>query len=346
MSAFLPLENDLLLRTLAGEITERPPVWMMRQAGRYLPQYRQLRERYDFFTRVETPSLAAEITLQPIDELGPDAAILFSDILVVPRAMGLEVEMHPGHGPHVPHPIAHSTEVDGLRGAEAVQELGYVMDALRETRRGLQGRVPLIGFAGAPWTLFCYMVEGGGSKEFTRAKQMLLQAPETAHALLDKITEATIAYLRAQVEAGAQALQLFDTWAGLIDPETFRTRMFPYLHRIVASVADVPVIVFARGAWHALPMLRSLPAAALAIDWQTPARYARQALGEDRVLQGNLDPHLLLAPPETIHKATLRMLEAFGPRHIANLGHGILPNVPVEHARTFVDTVKAFRYAD
>lgn len=344
MSAFPPLKNDLLLRVLRGEKTERPPVWMMRQAGRYLPQYMELRRQYDFFTRVETPALAAEITIQPIDELETDAAILFSDILVIPQAMGVKVEMQPGYGPRLPEPIRSQEAVARLRGAGAVDHLGYVMDALKETRTRLKGRAPLIGFAGAPWTLFCYMVEGQGSKEFTRAKAYLFQQPEDAHALLEKITRATVAYLQAQVAAGAQVLQLFDTWAGLLDPVSFRSLLFPYIRRIVESIEGVPVIVFAKGAWHALPLMRSLPVSGIGIDWQTPPRFARQALGERRVLQGNLDPHILLQKPEAIRRRTEDMLRAFGPHHIGNLGHGILPQVPVEHARTFVETVQAWRY--
>ena len=345
MREFPQLKNDLLLRVLRGEITERPPVWMMRQAGRYLPQYMELRRKYDFFTRVETPSLAAEITLQPVDELETDAAILFSDILVIPQAMGVKVEMEPGFGPRIPTPVRTREAIDGLRGASAVDHLGYVMEALQQTRHGLGGRVPLIGFAGAPWTLFCYMVEGKGSKEFTIAKQFLFQEPELAHALMDKTSDATIAYLNAQAEAGAQVLQLFDTWAGLLDPVTFRQFLFPYLQKITRQVKDAPLILFAKGAWHTLPLLRSLPVAGYGIDWQVPPRFARQSFGSRTPLQGNLDPHNLLRPQREIETMTQDMLRSFGRHHIANLGHGILPMVPVEHARTFVETVKAWRYA-
>lgn len=342
---FPPLKNDLFLRALRGEEVERPPVWMMRQAGRYLPQYMVLRDKYTFFERVETPELACEITLQPIDEIGPDAAILFSDILTVPQALGLNVEMVHGRGPVIEDRIRTADEAFSVLADEIPEKLHYVMDAMRLTRRELNGRVPLIGFAGAPWTLFCYMVQGEGSKDFTKAKAFLYQEPEASRHLFRELTRATIDYLQAQVEAGAQAVQLFDSWAGLLSPEDFNEWALPALTEICRSIRDVPVILFAKGAWYAMERLAyKSGASALGLDWTVSPEFAREKCGGQVTLQGNFDPSHLLAPPAQIERETRRMIERFGvQRYVANLGHGILPNVPVEHARVFVETVKSYK---
>ncbi len=345
MEEFTPLKNDLLLRALNGEKVERPPVWMMRQAGRYLPDYITLRKKYSFFERVENPELATEITLMPVDQVGTDAAILFSDILVIPQALGLEVRLEEGLGPRLPDPI---NTVD--RAMEVVQpdvedRLHYIMDAVRMIRRELNGRVPLIGFAGAPWTLLCYMIEGQGSKDFSKAKAFCYQNPQTAEYLLDTITETTISYLKAQVEAGAQAVQVFDSWSGLLSPEDFSQFCMPFLKRIADTLApEVPVILFAKGSWYALERLAwRTDASAVGIDWATSPEYARQATGGNVTLQGNFDPSRLLGPVSEIRKQTRTMIDRFGKdRYIANLGHGILPNTPVDHAKAFVDTVKEY----
>lgn len=340
------LKNDLILRTLEGKPTERPPVWMMRQAGRYLPEYIRLREKYSFFERCRIPELACEITLQPIDRLGVDAAILFSDILVVPQAMGMEVQLVENVGPLLPEPIRTRADFEKLRFPDMEEDLGYVMDAIRLIRSELNGRVPLIGFAGAPWTLLCYMVQGKGSKTFDQAKAFCYQQPELAHRLLQLLTDTTIAYLNAQVAAGAQLLQIFDSWGGLWSKSDFQTFSLPYLQKIVHALKDrLPVILFAKGAWHSLPEMAQTGAAALGVDWCTEPETARKLIGENTGVQGNFDPARLLAPVAEIKKATREMIERFGPgRYIANLGHGILPNVPVDHARAFVDTVKAFQW--
>jgi uroporphyrinogen decarboxylase len=340
--------NDLFLRACRREPVERPPVWMMRQAGRYLPEYRAVRERADFLTMVGTPELAVEVTLQPVDLLGVDAAIIFSDILVVPQAMGMGLSVEEGIGPRFHHPLRTSTDFERLREVVPEADLGYVLEALRLARRELDGRVPLIGFAGAPWTLMSYMVEGQGSKSFTHAKRLLVQEPIRAHALLGRLARAVGAFLAAQVAAGAQAVQVFDSWASALGPRDFREFALPYLAEAVclAKPAGVPVIVFAPGAGWALEEIADATGAdVIGIDWQTDAADARGRLAARSVaLQGNLDPCWLYAPPAEIRSRTRAMLSAFGGRgHIANLGHGINPDVPVAHARAFVEAVQAWR---
>jgi len=340
------LKNDLLLRTLKGEEVERAPVWMMRQAGRYLPSYLVLKEKYSFFERVQTPELATEITLQPVDQVGVDAAIIFSDILVVLQAMGLEVQLIENKGPVLPDPVKNSIDAKRLRIPEVGESLSYVFDALRLTKSALDGRIPLIGFAGAPWTLLCYMVEGKGSKTFDQAKVFCYAQPELAHRLLQMITDTTIAYLKMQIEAGADLVQLFDSWGGLLSPADFENFSLKYIRQIVDALSPyAPVIIFAKGAWHSLHVMAETGASALGIDWCIDPKMARKLAGPDITLQGNFDPAKLLSPIPVIEKEVREMLEQFGPdHHIANLGHGILPNTPVEHALAFVETVKNFSY--
>lgn len=339
------LKNDLLLRVLRGEPVERTPVWMMRQAGRYLPDYMKLKEKYSFFERCQTPELAMEITIQPVEQVGVDAAIIFSDILVVPQAMGMEVQMVEGKGPFLPDPIKKATDLGKLYLPDVEEKLGYVFDALRLTKRTLDGRVPLIGFAGAPWTLLCYMVQGKGSKTFDEAKAFCYTQPETAHRLLQMITDTTIAYLKEQAKAGADVVQIFDSWGGLLGPDDFEVLSLQYIRQIVAALKDeVLTIVFAKGAWQSLEGMAATGAHGLGIDWCIRPQMARQLAGSGVTLQGNFDPAKLLSPIPVIEKEVKIMLDAFkGSRHIANLGHGILPDVPVDHARAFVETVKNYR---
>lgn len=341
------LKNDLILRTLRGEQTERTPVWMMRQAGRYLPEYIALRNKYGFFERCQTPELACEITLQPVDIVGVDAAILFSDILVVPQAMGLEVQLKENVGPLLPDPIKTSSDLGRIRVPDVNETLHYVFDAIKLIKQELNDRVPLIGFAGAPWTLLCYMVQGKGSKTFDEAKAFCYTQPELAHQVLQMITDTTIAYLKGQVAAGADMLQVFDSWGGLLGPDDFENLSLKYIRQIVAALKDdVPTIIFAKGAWHSLGAMAETGAAGLGIDWCVPAHMARQLAGDQVCLQGNFDPAKLLSPIPVIEAEVKKMLQAFGPgKHVANLGHGILPNVPVDHAKAFVNTVKEFRHA-
>ena len=339
------IKNDLFLRILQGEKTERPAVWMMRQAGRYLPEFRALRDKYDFFTRCRTPELVAEITTQPVDIVGVDAAILFSDILVVPQAMGIHIEMKEQVGPYLPNPIRTKADIDRVQIPEVSEALGYVMEGIRLTKERLAGEVPLIGFAGAPWTIFCYAVEGKGSKNFDTAKSFAFSYPEWTAELLQKITDTTIAYLREKVKAGVDALQLFDSWGGVLSGEDYQKYSWPYTRQIVEALSqEVPVIVFAKGCWYALEEMSQSKAAALGVDWTCSPEMARKLTGGKKVLQGNLDPAWLLAPIDQIKEKTQQMIRAFGKEHyIANLGHGILPEVPVEHARAFVEAVKNFK---
>lgn len=340
------LKNDLLLRTLRGEKTERPPVWMMRQAGRYLPEYIALRNKYGFFERCQTPELACEITLQPVDIVGVDAAILFSDILVVPQAMGLEVQLKENIGPVLPDPIKTQADLARITVPDVQDQLHYVFDAIRLIKQELNGRVPLIGFAGAPWTLLCYMVQGKGSKTFDEAKAFCYAHPDLAHQLLQMITDTTIAYLLGQIDAGADVLQVFDSWGGLLSPEDFELLSLHYIRQIVSAVKDrVPAIIFAKGAWHSLEQMTATGAAGLGIDWCIRPEMARRFAGDQVTLQGNFDPAKLLSPIPVIEAEVKAMIKAFGPgRHIANLGHGILPNVPVDHAKAFVNTVKNWQW--
>lgn len=338
------LKNDLLLRALKGEYVERVPVWMMRQAGRYLPDYLKLKAQYDFFTRVQTPELATAITLQPIQQVGVDAAIIFSDILVIPQAMGSTVLMEEGKGPSLPNVIRTQEDIDKLLVEGAEENLTYVYDAVSLTKQELNGRVPLIGFAGAPWTILCYMVEGKGSKTWELAKKFSYTQPELAHRLLQKITTLTIAYLKRQVKAGADVVQVFDSWAGSLSPADFKIFAEPYLLQIIRAVKDdAPVIIFAKGSWYALKDLSQSGASALGLDWCTDPQTARQLTSNSITLQGNFDPAKLLAPVTEIRSAVKAMIEGFGThRYIANLGHGITPNVPVAHAIAFVEAVKEF----
>ena len=320
----------------------------MRQAGRYLPEYRAVRARADFLTMVRTPELAVEVTLQPVDLIGVDAAIIFSDILIVPQAMGMTLTVEEGTGPRFHDPVTSPRDLDRLREVDVGRDLGYVLDALRLARSRLGGRVPLIGFAGAPWTLMSYMVEGSGTKTFTRAKRFLVEQPKSAHALLERLAGIVGGFLAAQISAGAQAVQLFDSWAAALGPRDFREFALPYLVEAVrlAKAAGAPVIAFAPGAGWALEEIAAATKAdVIGVDWQTDAADARRRLANHPVaLQGNLDPTWLYADPALIRDRTHAMLDAFGGQgHVANLGHGILPDVPVAHAAAFVAAVKEWR---
>jgi uroporphyrinogen decarboxylase len=339
------MKNELLLQALKGETVERPPVWMMRQAGRYLPDFMKLKEKYDFFTRCQTPELATEITLMPIDQTGVDAAIIFSDILVVLQAMNIEVEMRDGIGPYIPQPINSKAALDQVILPDVVDHLDYVFEAVRMTKKELNERVPLIGFAGAPWTLLCYAVQGQGSKNFDRAKAFCFEEPQMAKELLQRITTTTIAYLREKVKAGADVIQLFDSWGGLLSPADYQEFSWPYLQQIVDALSgSVPVIVFGKGCWFSLQDMSKSGAAALGIDWTCSARNARYLSGGQITLQGNFDPSRLLSPIPEIKTQVKQMINAFGKdRYIVNLGHGILPNIPVDHAKAFVDAVKEYQ---
>ncbi len=322
----------------------RPPVWMMRQAGRYLPDFMRLREKHSFFERVQTPELATEITVMPVDQVGVDAAIIFSDILVVPQVMGFNVEMQEGKGPVITNNIRNPQDTLHFLNTDVASDLSYVYEALRLTKGHLNNRVPLIGFAGAPWTILCYVVEGQGSKTFSNAKAFCFQHPEKAHQLLSAITEVTIEYLSNQINAGADVIQLFDSWGGLLSPVDYQQFSFPYLQRILSALKDrTQLIVFPKGCWHNLGQWAEIGASGLGVDWSMAPSWAREQAGNQITIQGNFDPSRLFSPIEEIRKATWDMIDAFGTRrYVANLGHGILPNVPVENAKAFVDAVKEY----
>lgn len=339
--------NDLFLRACRREHVERTPVWFMRQAGRYLPEYRAVRSKVDFLTLCKTPELASEVTIQPVDLVGVDAAIIFSDILVIPEAMGLELIVEEGRGgPRFPSPVRSRSAIDALTPIDPNTSLKYVMDALRLSHERLNNRVPLIGFSGSPWTLATYMVEGRGSKSFRYIKELIFSHPADAHALLGKLADAVAAYLSAQIDAGAQTVQIFDTWGGILAQEEFEEFSLRYLQRIVAAVKPkgVPVIVFCKDCGHSLGKIAAIGADVVGLDWTTDIGKARAAVGAQTALQGNLDPTMLFSTPARIEQGVQRILEKYGKGsgHVFNLGHGILPETPVENVKAFVNAVKQF----
>jgi len=343
-----PLKNDRFLRALQKQPVDRTPIWIMRQAGRYLPEYKATREKAgDFMTLCSTPDLACEVTLQPLDRFDLDAAILFSDILTVPDAMGLGLYFEEGEGPKFKHPIRTEQQIKNLPNPDPEDELKYVMDAVRTIRRELDGRVPLIGFSGSPWTLATYMIEGGSSKTFSKSKTMLFNEPELAHLLLSKITDSVVSYLNAQVAAGAQALMIFDTWGGSLSPEMYRNFSLQYMKDIVSRITrendgrKVPVILFTKGGGMWLNDLADSGCDGLGLDWTTDIALARQQVGDRVALQGNMDPNTLAASPEVIRKEAAKILQAYGSGsgHVFNLGHGITPEINPEHVAVLVDAV-------
>lgn len=342
----MKLQNDLVLRAALGEDIERYPVWLMRQAGRILPEYRAVRNSLSGFKElVETPALAAEVTIQPVDLLGVDAAIIFSDILVVPEAMGLTYEMIEKKGPYFPQTI--KTEADLSKFAEfdfdVEDRLSYVLDAIKITNKELDGRVPLIGFAGAPWTIFCYMIEGQGSKTFSKARKILYTNPSLAHELLQRITDVTKRYLKAQVAAGAHMVQIFDSWAGILGTDQYNEFGLSYIEKIAASISEVPVTIFSKGAYGSLSKISKASCNTIGLDWNMDVQNARAIVGENKTLQGNLDPCALYASHNEVETLTNNMLKTFkSKRHIVNLGHGVYPDIDPEKVKTFIKTVKNY----
>lgn len=340
------LKNDLLLRAANGQSVERVPVWLMRQAGRVLPEYRATRAKAaNFIEFVKNPELAAEVTVQPVDILGVDAAIVFSDILVIPEAMGLPYQMIEAKGPWFEKTIKSAADIDALNIADA-NDLNYVMQALQKSKAALNNEVPLIGFCGAPWTILAYMVEGSGSKTFSKAKQFLYTQPDLAHRLLEKITLSSIQYLKGQIDSGADLIQLFDSWAGVLSESHFYEFSLRYMEQICDAISPlVPVTIFAKDAHYALENISRTSCNTIGLDWTINPAKAR-ALTGTKTLQGNADPCLLYANAETILRETTAMLNAFGKdRYICNLGHGLYPDLSKENVKLFVETVKNFRYA-
>ncbi len=347
---FEPLKNDRFLRALRREPVDHTPIWIMRQAGRYLPEYRASRARAgSFLAMAKNPDFACEVTLQPLERFPLDAAILFSDILTVPDAMGLGLYFAEGEGPKFERPVRSEADIARLAVPDMAQDLGYVMDAVSLIRRELRGRVPLIGFSGSPWTLACYMVEGGGSDNFSKIKAMALNAPAALHRLLEVTTDAVVAYLAAQRTAGAQALQVFDTWGGVLSPRMYREFSLRYLKRIAEALdrgegaERTPLILFGRGNGAYLGELADTGAEALGLDWLTDLSEARARTGGRVALQGNLDPCVLYAEPEVIRSEVADTLASYGegPGHVFNLGHGVSPDMNPEHVAALVEAVHA-----
>lgn len=336
-------DNDLILKVLRGESAERTPIWIMRQAGRYLPEYMAVRANHDFLSMCKTPELSAEVTIQPVDIIGVDAAIIFSDILLLPEAMGMNLIVEEGRGgPRFTNPIKSKNEISRVHDADCGKDLKFLADAIRIVVERLNGRVPLIGFCGSPWTMLAYMVEGKGG-EFVHARAILYDDPSMAHRILEMLTRNCIAYLRMQIDAGADCVQIFDTWAGILPPILYEEFSLRYIRQIVEALRqEIPVIVFSKGACSSLEKVGAIGAAAVGVDWLVPINEAAKKIG--RVVQGNLDPAVLMANPEIIVKEARKILDnAPKGRHIFNLGHGILPNTPVDNVKRLVDFVKTRR---
>lgn len=342
------LKNDRFLRALSKQPVDVTPVWMMRQAGRYLPEYRASRAKAgDFMSLCMNPQFACEVTMQPLDRYPLDAAILFSDILTIPDAMGLGLYFEEGEGPRFRKTVRTAEDVNALPIPDPHKDLGYVMDAVATIRRELNGRVPLIGFAGSPWTLATYMVEGGSSKDFRLAKAMAFNSPEVMHTLLDKLAQSVTSYLNGQIIAGAQAVQIFDTWGGALSHSAYREFSLAYMQKIIDGLIrhndgrEVPVILFTKNGGQWLEAIADTGATALGLDWTTDISDARRRVGEKVALQGNMDPTMLYASPKRIRQEVATILESYGhgSGHVFNLGHGITPEVDPEHARAFIESV-------
>lgn len=335
--------NDLFLRACRREPTDRTPVWMMRQAGRYLPEYRAIREKHGFLEMCKTPELATEVTLQPVDLVGVDAAILFADILLPLEGMGLELEFAKGEGPVIHNPVRNAADVAKLRMSDPAEDTGYVLDAIRMCRRELEGKVPLIGFAGAPFTLASYMIEGGSTKAYIRCKRLMWEDPAAWDALMRITTDTVVAYLKAQIEAGAQAVQVFDSWVGFLSPVDYERSVLPHTKRLIAEVsqAGVPVINFSNNTSGMLDLVAQAGGDVIGLDWRIRIDDAIRILDNGFAFQGNLDPMALFAPVEAIERMVVDILERVGtrPGHIFNLGHGIHKDTDPAHARALIELV-------
>ena len=336
--------NDLFLRACKRLPVERTPVWIMRQAGRYLPEYRAVREKADFLTLCKTPELAAEVSIQPVDIIGVDAAIIFSDILVIPEAMGMELELIESKGPVFSHPLRNENDLKMLNPIDPSKDLKYVLDAVALTKKELNNRVPLIGFSGSPWTLMTYMVEGKGSKTFSNVKKLIYNNPALAHKILDKLSTAVSQYLSAKIEAGVNAVQIFDTWGGILTPHEFREFSLEYISKVISNIKrnDESIIVFSKGVHYKLNELADSGADVIGLDWTMDIGEVRNQIGNKVALQGNMDPTVLYANNNAIKNEVIRILNSFGEGagHIFNLGHGILPDIEPEKAKAMVQFVK------
>ena len=344
------LKNDLLIRALLRQSVPRTPVWIMRQAGRYLPEYREVREKAgDFMSLCSNPELACEVTLQPLRRFDLDAAIIFSDILTIPNAMGLGLHFVEGEGPQFERPVSTAADIKKLAVPDVAKELGYVFDAISLTHRELDGKVPLIGFAGSPWTVATYMVEGKSSREFEKIKGLMASDPESLESLLNVVSRTTIEYLNAQIESGAQVIMIFDTWGGALEGDNYRRFSLSAMQQILDGLdrqkngQTIPVILFTKGAGPLLADMSDTGCDALGVDWTTDLASARELTGDKVALQGNLDPAILREPRETIVRDVVKVLQSYGkgPGHVFNLGHGITPDIDPDNLRVLVDAVRA-----
>ncbi|MEL6390046.1 MAG: uroporphyrinogen decarboxylase [Bacteroidota bacterium] len=340
---YMSYHNNILLDKLHGVPTDRPPVWVMRQAGRILPGYRQIRKSVSGFKElVKSPDLIAEVTLEPLHELGVDAPILFSDILVIPEAMGVDYDIIEKQGPKFPNPITSPADIDRLvYGEDVLDRLDYVFESITKTKARLSGSNPLIGFAGAPWTLFAYMIEGSGSKTFAKARRFLYEHPKDSHRLMSRISSATTAYVKQKIASGADVIQLFDSWSGMLSRAQYQEFCLPYISAIMEAIEGTPRIFFPKGAWSSIPDFGDVPMEAIGVDWRTPASYVREHLGEDLVIQGNMDPAFLYSDPDAIQSEVARISKDMGNQHIFNLGHGVYPDTDANHVKAMVQAVKS-----
>jgi len=338
------LKNDLFLRACKKEQIDRTPIWIMRQAGRYLPEYRAVRANSDFKTMVKTPELATEVTLQPVDIIGVDAAIIFSDILVIPEALGMNYEMVESRGPSFDWTISNESDFDKLSKSDLSDKLSYVFEALKLTKKELDGRVPLIGFAGSPWTLLTYMVEGGGSKSFSKIKSLIFNNPTLAHKLLNLISETVSEYLSLKIKSGVNAVQIFDTWGGLLSPDLYKEFSLNYIQKVIAKVkrTDEPIISYAKGIHHSMDELANCGADVISIDWTHNIGDVRKQIGNKVAIQGNMDPTVLYGSTDVIRREAVKVLDSYGKGsgHIFNLGHGILPDISPANTKALVEIVK------
>lgn len=345
------LKNDRLIKALLRQPVDRTPIWLMRQAGRYLPEYRELRKQSpDFFTFCRDPALACEVTLQPLRRFALDAAIIFSDILTVPIAMGCDIQMKPGEGPIAPDPVQSERAVEQLVVEASIEKLDYVMQAIRKTKKALDGSVPLIGFSGSPWTVATYMVEGKSTKIFQMIKTMMYRHPALMHQLLQKLTDVTVEYLNAQIDAGADAIMVFDSWGGVLSPDCYQLFSLDYLSQIACRVKrerdgqPIPLVFFGKGCGLYLDEMANSGCDALGVDWTMNLEEARVLVGDRVALQGNMDPFALFGQPDFIQKQARQILNSFGGKtgHVFNLGHGVNKDTPVEHVSALVEAVTAF----
>ena len=338
------LQNSLFLKACKREPVERTPIWIMRQAGRYLPEYREIRAKNDFLTMCKTPELAAEVTIQPVDIIGVDAAIIFSDILVIPEAMGMHLEIIEGQGPVFDSPVRTEEDASKLKQIDPFDDLNYVLDAISLTKKELDQRVPLIGFSGAPWTLLTYMIEGKGSKSFANVKKLIYNNPDLAHKILYKLTDAVADYLSAQINSGADAVQIFDTWAGILSPRDYLVFALKYVNQVIERIKRnfEPVIYVPKGVHYRMRTTADCGADVIGVDWTIDLTKTRDKIGSKVALQGNLDPTVLYSEPNFIRREARKVLESYGKGngHIFNLGHGILPDINPTHAKVLVDFVK------